>query len=302
MMIRSGHCEYVLLQTSFTPSRSFARFAPPEPASLHATRCYFAHLTFIWLECDSSPVLASRIRELRHRVPIASPCIVCVKPAHPPVGRVSLTILPFVFIVVCRSLLHRGESEYLASSSRRIDAVFVPDVCEHPVASAPLVFVLDITQYLQTVHGFGHACVYAVLVVLVCVCDDACREREENASREVGHPFFGTIRERRKGRLEHKQSSLKKPQNHFLFFSYCSTCCHIKPQGRQRLFRTNSNSVVFSQLSRRSQFDARRDVGTSRRIRRDLGVAGGTARNVSRRGCRALRLESALVVCAARNP
>jgi hypothetical protein len=297
MMIGSGHCEYVLLQTTFTPSRS-VRVSRPRT---NVETCYFAHLTFIWLECHSIPVLANRVRELRHRVPIASPRIVCVKPAHPPVGRVPLTILPFVFIVVCRSLLHRGESDYLASSSRRIDAVFVPDVCEHPVASVPLVFVLDITQYLQTVHGFGHACVCAVLVVLVC--DDARRdEREENAWRKVGHPFFGHHRERRKGRLEHQQSSLKKPQKHFLFFSDCSTCCHIKPQGRQRLFRTNSNSLVFSQLSRRSQFDARRDVGTSRRIRRDLGVAGGTARNVSRRGCRALRLESALVVCAARNP
>lgn len=301
MMIRSGHCEYVLLQTSFTPSRSFARFAPPEPASLHATRCYFAHLTFIWLECDSVPVLANRVRELRHRVPIASPCIVCVKPAHPPVGRVSLTILPFVFIVVCRSLLHRGESEYLASSSRRIDAVFVPDVCEHPVASAPLVFVLDITQYLQTVHGFGHACVYAVLV-LVCVCDDARCEREENASREVGHPFFGTIENDEKGVSSTNNPVSKSRKTIFCFFLTVLHAVTSNHKGRQRLFRTNSNSVVFSQLSRRSQFDARRDVGTSRRIRRDLGVAGGTARNVSRRGCRALRLESALVVCAARNP
>ena len=257
MMIRSGHCEYVLLQTSFTPSRSFARFAPPEPASLHATRCYFAHLTSIWLECDSVPVLANRVRELRHRVPIASPCIVCVKPAHPPVGRVSLTILPFVFIVVCRSLLHRGESEYLASSSRRIDAVFVPDVCEHPVASAPLVFVLDITQYLQTVHGFGHACVYAVLVVLVCVCDDACRERRKTPRAKSGTLFSGPSENDEKGVSSTNNPVSKSRKTIFCFFL---TVLHAVTSNHR------DDSVFSGQIQTRSSSVSCRDAVSLTRV------------------------------------
>ena len=47
-------------------------FATAEPAALRVTRRVNARHVFIWPDSDSVPVLAHRVRELRHRMPNAA--------------------------------------------------------------------------------------------------------------------------------------------------------------------------------------------------------------------------------------